>query len=221
MELFYVEIVAYDTKLPTDTLQSGFMSVSLNSFPDDDHELWQHFREGDTVALGLLAKKYYQTLFRYATKFTKDTTLIEDAIQDIFLKLWEHRTHLNDTFFVKFYLLKTLRHHFIKLHQKHQPISERLTGWLDVSDDTGAENRMIDEENWRLTHQQLTNRVADLSKRQQEALYLRYYENLTYEQIAQTMGINAQSVANLLQNSLKRLRDHWTYLLLIYYSLFM
>ncbi|WP_338868705.1 sigma-70 family RNA polymerase sigma factor [Spirosoma sp. SC4-14] len=197
------------------------MSVSPSLLPDDDHQLWQQFREGDTVALGLLAKKYYQTLFRYATKFTKDTTLIEDAIQDIFLNLWEHRTHLNDTFFVKFYLLKTLRHHFIKQHQKPLPISERLTSWFDVSDDNGAESRIIDEESWQLTRQQLTTRMADLSKRQQEALYLRYYENLTYEQIAQTMGINSQSVANLLQNSLKRLRDHWTYFLLLYYSLFL
>ncbi len=197
------------------------MSVPPSFSPDDDHALWQQFREGNTAALGQLAKKYYQTLFNYATKFTKDTTLIEDSIQDIFLKLWEHRAHLNDTLFVKFYLLKTLRHHFIKLHQKHLPVSETLQGWLDVSDDTGVENRIISEENWQLTTQQLKNRVADLSKRQQEALYLRYYENLTYEQIAQTMGINSQSVANLLQNSLKRLRDHWTYLLLLYYSLFM
>ncbi|GAB3880526.1 RNA polymerase sigma factor [Spirosoma agri] len=197
------------------------MPVSVSSLPDDDPILWQQFREGNTVAFSQLAKKYYQTLFNYATKFTKDTTLIEDSIQDVFLKLWEHRSQLSDTLFVKFYLLKTLRHHFIKLHQKHLPVSETLHGWLDVSDDTDAENRIINEESWQLTTQQLKNRVADLSKRQQEALYLRYYENLTYEQIAQTMGINSQSVANLLQNSLKRLRDHWTFLVLIYYTLFL
>ncbi|MBD2755995.1 RNA polymerase sigma factor [Spirosoma validum] len=196
------------------------MSVFPSSVTDD-HQLWRQFREGDTVALGQLAKKYYQTLFNYATKFTRDKTLIEDSIQDIFLKLWEHRNQLSDTLFVKFYLLKTLRHHLFKTHHKHLPISETMHDWLDLSEGDSAESRIIDEENWQLTRQQLTSRVADLSKRQQEALYLRYYENLTYEQIAQTMGINSQSVANLLQNSLKRLRDHWTYLLLIYYSLFM
>lgn len=219
MKLFHVEFVA--NYIPTDSLDYHFMSVSSNSFPGDDHLLWQKFREGDTVALGHLARKYYQTLFGYATKFTKDKALIEDAIQDIFLKLWEHRTQLSDTLFVKFYLLKTLRHHFIKTHQKHLPINETLHEWFDVSDDDSVERKIIEEENWQLTQQQLKSRVADLSKRQQEALYLRYYENLSYEQIAQTMSINSQSVANLLQNSLKRLRDHWTYLLLIYYSLFM
>ncbi|WP_420150974.1 RNA polymerase sigma factor [Spirosoma sp.] len=197
------------------------MSVLSPSSLNDDHLLWQQFRGGDTVALGQLAKKYYQTLFHYATKFTKDKTLIEDSIQDIFLKLWENRNQLSDTLFVKFYLLKTLRHHLFKIHQKHLPVSETMHDWLDVSEGDSAESRIIEEENWQLTKQQLIARVADLSKRQQEALYLRYYENLTYEQIGQTMGINSQSVANLLQNSLKRLRDHWTYLLLVYYVLFM
>lgn len=197
------------------------MAVLSSLSLTDDQQLWRQFREGDTVALGELAKKYYQTLFSYATKFTKDRTVIEDSIQDIFLKLWEHRNQLSDTLFVKFYLLKTLRHHLFKLHQKHLPIRETMHDWLDLSEGDSAESRIIDEENWQLTKQQLVSRVADLSKRQQEALYLRYYENLTYEQIGQTMGIHSQSVANLLQNSLKRLRDHWTYLVLIYYTLFM
>jgi len=197
------------------------MSVLPSSFPDEDHTLWQRFREGDTVALGLLAKKYYRTLVSYATRFTKDQTLIEDAIQDIFLKLWEHRNQLSDTFFVKFYLLKTLRHHLIKLHRKQGYPSETLHDWLDVSEEANAENQIISEENRAFDQKQLKYRVADLSKRQQEALYLRYYENLTYEQIGQTMGIHAQSVANLLQNSIKRLRDHWTYGLLLLYTLFL
>ncbi|RIV19896.1 sigma-70 family RNA polymerase sigma factor [Fibrisoma montanum] len=196
------------------------MSVVPPTFPDDDHALWQQFRDGDTTALGQLAKKYYRTLFNYATRFTKDSALIEDSIQDVFLKLWTQREQLSDTYFVKFYLLKTLRHHLIKLHQRSQPISESLTSWLDVSEDNNAETQIIREENWHLMTSQLKTKVADLSKRQQEALYLRYYENLTYEQIAQTMGINAQSVANLLQNSLKRLREHWTYLLLFVHALF-
>src|SRR5690606_41672614 len=50
--------------------------------------------------------------------------------------------------------------------------------------------------------------LAQLPKRQREALYLRYYENLTYEEIAGVMGLQRQAVANYIQYGLRRLRGY-------------
>ncbi|QKZ11213.1 RNA polymerase sigma factor [Spirosoma sp. KUDC1026] len=191
------------------------MPNSDSLFATNDQLLWQQFRKGDTVALGQLSKKYYRSLFNYATRFTRDTMLIEDCIQDMFLKLWERRGFVGDTQSVKFYLLKTLRHQLIKHHQ-HQLPEDAWDESNEQADEETIESQLISQENWSSTTQQLNNRLSALPKRQREALYLRYYENLSYEQIAQTMNINAQSVANLLQNSLRRLRDLWTYVLWLF-----
>ncbi len=184
------------------------------SFTGDDQLLWQQFRQGDAFALGALARKYYPTLFHYTTRFTRDTTRIEDCIQEVFLKLWDRRPFLSDPASVKFYLLKALRHQLVKMHQ--QEVCKEPVDWEGIeSGEEHAESRIIHQEILALTGQQLRQSVAALSKRQQEALYLRYYENLRYEEIAQLMGINAQSVANLLGQSLKKLRECWPYLALL------
>ena len=186
------------------------------AFLDEDQQLWQYFREGNAFALGQLAQKYYRPLFQYATKFTRDTTLIEDSIQDIFLKLWARRDNLGEAPSVKFYLFKTLRNHLSKVYQKSQSTLELFHWEGEVSEEEHAESRIIQQEASQMTTQRLQSHVAGLPKRQQEALYLRYYENLSYDQISQIMGINTQSVANLLQHSLKRLREGWPYLLLLW-----
>lgn len=185
------------------------------AFPDEDQQLWQYFREGNAFAFGQLAQKFYRPLYQYATKFTRDTTLIEDSIQDVFLKLWARRSNLSETPSVKFYLFKTLRNHLIKVYHKNHSTHALFTWQEEASEDEHAESQIIHQEASQMTMQRLQSHVAGLPKRQQEALYLRYYENLSYEQIAQIMGINAQSVANLLQHSLKRLRDNWHWLLLV------
>ena len=57
--------------------------------------------------------------------------------------------------------------------------------------------------------QKLQQIMSQLPKRQREALYLRYYENLTYEEIADVMGLRRQAVANYLQYGIQKLRDYW------------
>lgn len=182
--------------------------MSKNHLASDDDQLyWEQFRQGDAHALGALAKEYYPTLFHYATRFSKDTAWIEDCIQDVFLRLWDRRLHIHETPSVKFYLLKALRHQLFKSLQK-EPLMQEI-GEEVASAEESVEYQIIFRESWNFTALQLQTQIAGLSKRQQEALYLRYYENLSYEEIGQMMGIAPQSVANLLQYSLKKLRECW------------
>ncbi len=48
-----------------------------------------------------------------------------------------------------------------------------------------------------------------LTKRQKEALHLKYYESLNHDEISLIMGINKQSVSNLLQQSINILKNNW------------
>ena len=61
-----------------------------------------------------------------------------------------------------------------------------------------------------------------MPKRQYEVLYLQYYQNLNREEIADIMGVKAQSVSNLTQSAFKSFRENWTLmvLFLIVFNLF-
>ncbi|QHV96367.1 RNA polymerase sigma factor [Spirosoma endbachense] len=172
-------------------------------------ELWQRFKAGDERALGELAREHYPGLYNYGLRLTTDSELVWDTIQDLFLELWDHRETVGNAVFVKTYLLKALRYKLLKSRAHQSPIQ------IDDSDKSGPfsvsiEDEIIDQEvhteQARLLHQLM----ASLTKRQQEVLYLRFYQNLDNHEIAQIMGMERQSVANLLHRTFKELRSHWS-----------
>ena len=177
---------------------------------DINIELWQEFRAGNSEALGRLAQIHYRALYNYATKFSNDPDFIRDSLQELYLELWERRNFLSETAFVKSYLFKALRHKLIKesvrLKRFHEP-HEALFALEDT--DLSVESRIIEDENLSDQGKRLTKIISHLSKRQQEIIYLRFYQNLENEDIANVMGLGRQSVSNLLYRTLKEIKQIW------------
>ncbi len=178
-------------------------------------ELWQRFKAGDERALGELARGHYPALYNYGLRLTPDSDLVWDTIQDLFLELWDHRETIGDAVFVKTYLLKALRYKLIKTRTYHYPLQIDEAQSIDMPFSVSFEDELIDREfqagQTRLLHQL----IATLTRRQQEVLYLRFYQNLDNPEIAQIMGLERQSVANLLHRTFKILRDQWSSSLLL------
>ncbi|WP_028522323.1 RNA polymerase sigma factor [Runella limosa] len=179
-----------------------------NTSPEDAH-LWNAFREGDENAFGQIAQKYYRSLFSYGAKFSKDREFIKDCLQDLFMELWYKRETLGDTDFVKFYLLKSLRRKIHRESLKQQWLTDEDELDFDAEDlgDISVEQQIIEVETNQELLQQLNRQLAELPKRQQEIIYLKFYENLDNESIAQVMSISRQAVANLLYRTLKELKE--------------
>ena len=180
-------------------------------------ELWQRFKAGDRQAFGELAQMHYRSLYNYGLRLTRDSELIWDTIQDLYLELWDHRASVNDAVFVKTYLLKALRYKLLKSLRSHQVANVEDESMLaQLSFDASVEQQIIEDESQREQLQHLRRLMATLSKRQQEILYLRFYQNLENHEIAQIMGLERQSVANLLHRTFKELRQHWSTDLLLW-----
>lgn len=88
-----------------------------------------------------------------------------------------------------------------------------------LSDETGltdeCENRVSEfssEENWigqendLALKKQVRTAIDQLPARQQEVIYLRFFQNLMPEEIAGLLAINSQSVSNIIQRALSNLR---------------
>lgn len=184
-----------------------FRSPADTTLSDD--RLWLQLRANDKTALGLLSERYYRALFHYGTKLTTNHALIEDCIQDLFLTIWEKRQTAQVLQSVKAYLFVALRNNILRqVKQDHQcediDGSDFGTDWL-----TDPESLYVQAEHEQTIHTCLKEALQRLPKRQREAIYLKYYENLSYEEIATAMGLNRQVVANYLQSALHNLRDHW------------
>ncbi|MBE9464742.1 RNA polymerase sigma factor [Dyadobacter subterraneus] len=173
----------------------------------NDVDLWRSFRNGDDHAFSMLYQTYIEVLYKYGHKLTIDSELVEDAIQDMFIELWNSRQRLSDTDSVKFYLFRVLRR---KITQN--PLMRKTTDCGIESMEQkffsgSAESQLIDTESEGTRKKMLGRALLKLPPRQQEVVNLRFFNEFNHQQIAEIMNISIQSVHNTLQKSMKGLRE--------------
>ncbi|MCX6218466.1 sigma-70 family RNA polymerase sigma factor [Spirosoma sp.] len=174
--------------------------------------LWHRAKDGDKAAFCQLAERQYRSLFAYATNFTEDRDFIKDSIQEIFIRIWEKRATTTIQY-VSIYLFKSLRNQLLQEFRRSKPEQSSLNS-LEVSDlsdwqtiETEIEQSEADSE----SQYKVRQAINTLPKRQQEVVFLKFYNGLENDQIAALMEINRQSVANLLYKALGALKSQMVF----------
>lgn len=171
--------------------------------------LWNRFREGDEKAFAQISRQYYRTLAHYGGKFTPNSQVIEDAIQDLLISLWVKRASLKEIESVKFYLLKSFRNQLFKNLKKFKA-SELDNASIEETDVVFSfEESYIKEETDKHFKESISLSMSQLPERQKEVIYLRFYQDLSVEEISQLFHIKPQSVSNVIQRALANLRESW------------
>lgn len=172
-----------------------------------DRELWDRLRAGREDALERIYRDHIDFLLRYGHGLSADQALVEDCIHDLFVSIWNNREGLGPNDAIRPYLLVSLRRKIIREQKRQQA---RLS--IDPSEIPGfdIDPSMVDPGGSQENHEEHLAKtkaaLQQLSKRQREALYLKYFENLSYEEICEVMGINYQSVRNLVHTGINTLR---------------
>jgi len=178
---------------------------------DEPHlgELWNRFRQNDEQAFDELARRRYRLLFNYATKFTKDTELIKDCIQDLFLELWYRRTRLTDTSYVTVYLICALKNNLLrklKLNNRLDDSADIAVSCEAFTDNLTVETMLISSESMSQKEREIRNAINRLPARQQEVIFLKFYEGLSNDEIAKVMEIERQTVSNFIYRAIAQLK---------------
>ncbi|MBQ9676889.1 MAG: sigma-70 family RNA polymerase sigma factor [Prevotella sp.] len=153
--------------------------------------------------------KHIDQLFAFGSRFTTNREMLKDCIQDVFVKLYTRRESLGPIDNVDNYLFISLRN---RIHDEFRR-NGKMAG--DEINDTNmqvvAENEEYYQERMQ-RQQELTDSVEKyfekLSPRQRQIINLYYIEQRKYEDICRIMGINYQSVRNLMHRSISRLREY-------------
>lgn len=173
-------------------------------------DLWNRFRQHDEQAFDELANRRYRLLFNYATKFTKDTELIKDCIQDLFLELWYRRTRLTDTSYVTVYLICALRNNLLrklKLNNRLDDSADIAVSCEAFTDNLTVETMLISSESMSQKEREIRNAINRLPARQQEVIFLKFYEGLSNDEIAKVMEIERQTVSNFIYRAISQLKN--------------
>lgn len=175
--------------------------------------VWKNFLSGDRKALAHIYSTYFDRLYNYGMKISPDAVLIEDSIQDMFIELLNRRERLNsEVKSIKYYLYKCLR----------RRILSKLTGkkhTVDIDELPAFEIKLCHKSHF-LTHQidsevrqRIVKLIHTLSPKEKEAIFLIYFDELSYEEVASIMSLKIKTIYNLVHKAITKLRgrkkDFW------------
>ena len=175
---------------------------------NDDIAMWQSFKSGDKDCFKTLYFKYYSNLFEYGMRISSDRELVKDTIHDLYIKLWNNKANLGDVTAVMPYLLVSLRSTLYNSLQKNsrKPVVE-MTENIPFEIVFSVESDYIKKETTSVQNEKLTDALNLLTPRQKEVIYLRFFEELEYAEIAAIMEITVKGVYKLTARALETLRQ--------------
>ena len=180
---------------------------------ENDALLWNQFKNGDEEAFVLLFRNYYPGLFNYGCKITGNHELVEDCIQELFLDIWRSNGKA-DIISLKAYIFKAFKFKLIRLINKSNKVKSFIPGAEESVFELSHENFIIDKELDFTKKEMILNALQELSPRQKEIIYLKFYQNLSYEEVSEIMQINYQAARNLIYQSIKVMKKTITFQLI-------
>ena len=176
----------------------------------NDLILWQQLKSGNTLAFSSIFDQHLNGLMRYGKLLTSDEALIEDSVQDVFITIWEKRDNLGEVISIKHYLCSALRRRLLRKLQAQR----RTQGNQDLLD-SPAMPVEASYETWLLQRQHdgevkrtLQHLITQLTPQQKRVIYLKFYEQLSYDEIAALMKLNKRTVYNTCSAAIKHLQTH-------------
>jgi RNA polymerase sigma factor (sigma-70 family) len=149
---------------------------------------------------------YYNELLTYGLRVKNDKQLVEDCIQDLFLKFCENKSLILDANEQIAYLKSSLRRHIIKsigIVDSNEFLEAKM---LDISVPS-YEDQLIENQSNIQDALVLKNLMESLTQSQKTILTLRFYKSLSYDEIAEKLGITKRTVYNHVQDAFKKLKN--------------
>nr|WKN37273.1 sigma-70 family RNA polymerase sigma factor [Tunicatimonas sp. TK19036] len=213
MKLSYLNSEAFPDNQKAEV--QSFLTSEPEKKTVSDAQLWSEFKQGSQTAYALLYKTYAHDLYRYGMSLYHDSSFIKDCIHDIFLEIWNRRQQLGEVHSIKPYLLKAIRNKINKEYRKRGIrrlwSSEEESFGIEIS----PEKVMIQQQSEVQNSEQLQRAISALSSRQREAIFLKFYQGLSYEEIASILSITIKGAYKLIGRAIHLLREKMTFLILL------
>ncbi|MBN1335301.1 MAG: RNA polymerase sigma factor [Deltaproteobacteria bacterium] len=159
-------------------------------------------RRDRRAALEGVVRAYRDRLFQHALYIVKDGQEAYDVVQEVFIKAMREARLFDEDFHIKAWLFRVtsnLCYNIVRDRRRRGGILESL-GRRDEMP-AGQDDRVCDGER----RDEVLARMEDLSRDHREILLLRYYDDLSYNEIAEVLGIRLGTVMSRLSRARARL----------------
>lgn len=176
-----------------------------------DRDLLRSYFDGHVESLSHLLEKYTPHIVRYVQMIVHDLDLAKDLTQEILVKVSFvlNKKRYSDQGRFKSWLMRIAHNHvidYIRSARQKRTLNEQTMGYDALSklhlSEAGAEEKMIKNQ----FEQRMQNLISHLPKEQQEVIRMRYYEDMSFKEIAAKEGININTALGRVRYGLINLR---------------
>lgn len=168
-----------------------------------DAELLDIFYQDGSKGLELIFKEYYEVMCLTALRITKERSLAEDIVQEVFYELFRKRDTVQIQSLIG-YLKRSVYNRSLNKIKSSKEIFDSDDLNLELSDNSSSS-----QEN--LEFQELESYLNDVIDRLPEkcrlVFILNRFEELSYKEVAQKMDISVKTVENQMSKALRILRE--------------
>lgn len=177
----------------------------MSPHPKDEHELISLWKNGNENAFNQLFKLHFPKLLRFASRYTSDSELAKEMAMDVMFKTWQKKAELaNDRPSLEPFLFHLLKAAIIDQFRK-----KSLT-FLPV-EDLLKEPSAVEQADDRINYQELTSLYQDslnrLSPQRRLVFEMRQQQGMSYQEIADELGISSKTVNRHLTDSFHTVRN--------------
>ncbi|PPL02199.1 RNA polymerase sigma-70 factor, ECF subfamily [Parapedobacter indicus] len=179
------------------------MSVSHNDI--DEQEMLARLQLGEEMAFRWVYDRYSRAIYGNILRLVHDETVADDLLQDVFVKIWEHREHIDPNQSFRAYLFTCSRHFAFNFRRRLQleieAAIQMARGYVD-SDDT-----VVDSLNAKETEALLHGAISELPTQRQRIFRMCKVDGLSYRQVAEQLGISEATVRDHIVKANKFIKD--------------
>lgn len=182
----------------------------------DEKRLVIRLKQGDKAAFTALYDQYWRKVHGFVLLYLSSSVEAEEVVQDVFIKLWNIRSFVDEDRNFKGLLFIVTRN--IIFNRSRRTFSDsffKMTALSAVEDSYEIENEFIATD----LKQYIDKLVGELSPRQQEVFRLSRDEQLSYREIAERLNLSERTVERHIYDALKYLKENLE-LYLIFLSFF-
>ena len=150
--------------------------------------------------------QYYLVLCHFLKKYTDETALIEDVVQDVFAKLWSNRQKVEiDN--LKSYLFTSVKNRFLDYKKKENRQNIYLIEKKNQIETIKQSNDSFQDE--LILKQKIYNSLRHLPAKTREIFEMSKLKGLTYVEIANHKQISVKTVEAHISKAFNLIRENW------------
>ncbi|MBE8721238.1 RNA polymerase sigma factor [Sphingobacterium pedocola] len=173
---------------------------------EESKDLLLKLRQGSEPAFNEIYMMYAKTLYQRIFSIVKDSSVTEELLQDLFLKIWQKRDVINPELSFKSFLY-TIANNLVYDYMRKVACDKRLVASLMIN---SVDYYLHTEEayNVKETNFILTEAINKLSPQQKQVFTLCKIEGKSYKEASQILGITTDTVNSHVVKSSRYIRSY-------------